>query len=75
MVLLGRWDGGDGLTEDREKRLEVEAGEEVESERLRLGDIAKMLNPRDAQLECWREFMCVKMATALGRGKREQDRT
>lgn len=36
MVLEKYWCGGDGLTEDREKLLEVEAGEAVESDRLRL---------------------------------------
>lgn len=41
MALAKNWDGGDGLTEDREKLLEVEAGEEVESERLRLKVIAR----------------------------------
>lgn len=41
MALAKNWDGGDGLTEDREKLLEVEAGEEVESERLRLKVIVR----------------------------------
>ena len=58
MVLLGWWDGGDGLTEDREKRLEVEAGEEVESERLRLKDISELLESMDRSYN-WNDGACI----------------
>lgn len=36
MALSNKFVGGEGLTEDRENMLDVEEGEEVESERLRL---------------------------------------